>query len=608
MTVDKKRIKALLTGLSAFDDLDPETLDEIAMTIELRRVPTGETLIEQDSQAESLYLVASGRFRVSRDGQTIATVGVGEPLGELSFFSGGRRTASVSALRDSEVLSLTRESFDAVAQQHPALPQAILGAVSARLAAVTSKAPALSPMAGLVVSITPVAGAEPLPEALVDGLLQSAEKMDHLNIHTTDTAPVSAGPEALAEWFAPLERASERHILLVRDPAATPDWARFAETRSDSRFRVGRLGATPPAPQADSLAVAAHDHLVLWRPTTSTPISGTAAWLSGRDLAMHHHLALDDPGDFARLLRFACDRALGLVLAGGGAFGTAHVGAFRAMSEAGIPVDYIGGTSVGAAMAAAIAQALAPEEIMRRCNEIFVTSRAMNRLNVPLYSVLDHRIFDAQLSKHFGDGLIEDLAMPFFAVSSSLSRNDIHIHRTGPIWKAVRASGSIPALLPPVLTDDGDVLIDGGLLDNVPLDAMRLTKSGPNIVLDFNHGNNWRVQADYDALPGRLGALRGFLFKRSRKTRFPRIPSILSRSMIINSRREAGRMDMGRDILIKLPTAPRASFLDWTKGRQNYEAGYQALAQALAGTDPGTAPDVRLREAVRIMSEMASTA
>ncbi|HKL65150.1 MAG TPA: cyclic nucleotide-binding and patatin-like phospholipase domain-containing protein [Roseovarius sp.] len=605
MIVDKKRIKDLLTGLSVFDGLDPETLDEIALTVSLRRVPTGETLIEQDSRAESLYLVASGRFRVARDGQAIATVGVGEPLGELSFFSGGRRTASVSALRDSEVLSLTREGFEAVARHHAALPQAILATVSARLAAVTAKAPVLSPMAGLVVSVGPVAGGEPLPELLVDGLLRSAEKMDHLNVHTADTAPVSAGPDALAEWFAPLERAGERHILLVRDPQAEPDWARFAETRSDSRFRVGRLDATPPAPHPDALAVEPRDHLVLWRPASTTPISGTTDWLSGRDLAMHHHLALDDPGDFARLLRFASDRALGLVLAGGGAFGTAHVGAFRAMFEAGIPVDFIGGTSVGAAMAAAIAQALPADEIMRRCNEIFVTSRAMNRLNVPLYSVLDHRVFDAQLAKHFGDGLIEDLAMPFFAVSSNLSCNDIHVHRSGPLWKAVRSSGSIPALLPPVLTDEGDVLIDGGLLDNVPLDAMRLIKSGPNIVFDFNHGNDWRVQADYDALPGRLGALRGFLFKRSRKNRFPRIPSILSRSMIINSRREAGRMDMGRDILVRLPTAPRASFLDWTKGQQNYEIGHRALAGALAGTDPAAAPDARLREAVRNMAVSA---
>lgn len=601
MSVDEKRIKSLLAGLSVFDGLDPEALDEIARAVTLRRVATGETLIEQDSRADTFYLVASGRFRVARDGQAIATVGVGEPLGELAFFSGGLRTARVTALRESEVLSLTREGFDAVARHHPALPQAILATVAGRLAAVTAKAPALSPMAGLVVSVGPVAGGEPLPEALVDGVMRAARALGGLNVHTAETAPGTAGPEALAEWFAPLERAGERHILLVRDAQATPDWARFAETRSDSRFRVGRLAAEPPALQPDTLAVEPRDHLVLWRPHADTPISGTPGWLAGRDVEMHHHLALDAPGDFARVLRFASDRALGVVLAGGGAFGTAHVGALRAMSEAGIPVDYIGGTSVGAAMAAAVAQALPPEEIMRRCNEIFVTSRAMNRLNVPLYSVLDHRIFDAQLAKHYGTGLIEDLAMPYFAVSSNLSCNDIHLHRSGPLWKAVRASGSIPALLPPVLTGEGEVLTDGGLLENVPVETMRRVKAGPNVVFDFNHGSGWRVQADYDALPGRLGALRGFLFKRSRKMRFPRIPSILSRAMIINSRREAGRRDMGRDILVRLPTAPRANFLDWTKGQQNYEIGHRAMAAALAGTDAGAVPDVRMREAARAM-------
>lgn len=607
MTVDAQRIRTLLAGLPVFEGLADETLEEIIAEVELRAIASGETLIEQDSHPDALYLVASGRFRVVRDGKCIATVGVGEPLGELAFFSGGLRTANVTALRDSEVLSLTRAGFDTVARHHPALPRAILGTVAARLAAVTARTPALSPMAGLVVSIAPVAGADPLPDSFVDGLRQAADRIDDLHIHTGDSAPVASGPAALADWFAPLERAGARHLLLVRDPQAAPDWARFAEARSDSRFRVGRLGATPPAPLAGTVPVDPRDHLVLWRPDAATPISGTADWLTGRDLAMHHHLALDHPGDFARLLRFACDRAVGLVLAGGGAFGTAHVGAYRALSEAGIPVDFIGGTSVGAAMAAAIAQALPPDEIMRRCNEIFVTSRAMNRLNVPLYSVLDHRIFDAQLAKHYGDGLIEDLALPFFAVSSNLSRNDTHIHRSGPLWRAVRSSGSIPALLPPILTKEGDVLIDGGLLDNVPLTVMRQIKSGPNIVFDFNHGSNWRVQADYDALPGRFGALRGFLFKRSRKNRFPRIPSILSRSMIINSRREAGRMEMGRDILVKLPTAQRANFLDWSKGQQNYEIAHRALAEALAATDPQASPAARMRAvAGRIAGAMAA--
>lgn len=114
--------------------------------------------------------------------------------------------------------------------------------------------------------------------------------------------------------------------------------------------------------------------------------------------------------------------------------------------------------------------------------------------------------------------------MPFFAVSSSLSRNDIYVHHSGPVWKAVRSSGSIPALLPSTLSGEGEVLIDGGLMENVPLETMRRVKSGPNIVLDFNHGSNWRVQADYDALPGRPGALRGFLFKAPERPGFRASP------------------------------------------------------------------------------------
>lgn len=590
-------VETLVTSLN-LQGLDNNALALITETASIRSHDSGEVLIRKGDAAHTLYLVLSGRFRVVNDGATIATIGPGEPIGELAFFAGGRRTADVVAMRDSRVLELDRQGYDALVVAHPALVATILSTVSARLAAVAARAAALPPQAGRVVTLVG-ASADPLPQALIDGLQAAAARHGGLWLHDGSAAPVDAGPGALAEWLRVLETGRGRHLLVVRDPASNPVWAAFATGSADSLIVAGPLNC-PVAPQQDGIEARARLatyqpvlQLVLWRDRADQPIQGTPAWLAGRNVALHHHLALDQPADFNRMVRFCCDEARGLVLAGGGAFGTAHLGAYKALQEAGIAVDFIGGTSVGAAMAAALARGLDIDEIMRRCNDIFVANKAMGRLTAPLYSVLNHRVFDEQLELHFGNNPVEDMPLNFFAMASNLSRNAPHVIRSGPLWRAVRASGSIPALLPPVLTDEGEVLIDGGLFDNLPLQVMRQLKSGPNIAMDFPVGQHWRVDADYAALPRPFRAAAGLILGRiarpARARRFPRIASVLSRAMTMNSRRLIAETDLGRDVLIELPVRNGASFLDWTRGQDHFNHANRLLREALAQNQTGLA-------------------
>lgn len=589
-----------LRHVAVFARVEQAILAEIASTAKLREVPSGAVLIRQGDRAEALYLVVSGRFRVSNAGVAIAMIGPGAPIGELAFFAGGTRTADVTAMRDSLVMELDRAGYDSVVRAHPELASEILSAVSARLAAVTARAAPLPPQAGRVVMLVGIADGT-LPAPLVEGVRAAAERRGDVTVVEAGDAPVSRGRAGLAEWLREHEARMGRVILVVRDPAAEPDWATFVAGACDSQFMVGPLSeARPPLPGSFEARVLAVEHgpgrqLVLWRERATAEISGTPAWLAGRNIALHHHLALDSAEDFQRLLRFMCDDARGLVLSGGGAFGTAHLGAFKALREAGVAIDFIGGTSVGAAMAAALASGLDPDEIMRRCDEIFVTSKAMGRYTAPLYSVLNHRVFDEQLAKHYGSAPVEDLPVNLFAVASSLSDNDIRVIRTGPVWKAVRASGSIPALLPPVIGEGGEVLIDGGLFDNLPLGVMRRLKAGPNIAMDFGLGRGWRVEADYDALPGPFAAALGLVLGRrgrpARLGRFPRIAPVLSRAMTMNSRRRIAETDFGADILLDLPVDPKANFLDWRRGGAHYATAHRELAAALARARATEAPD-----------------
>ena len=177
---------------------------------------------------------------------------------------------------------------------------------------------------------------------------------------------------------------------------------------------------------------------------THGPIAGTARWLAPRNIAMHHHVALDNVGDAERLYRFINGTALGLVACGGGAYCAAHVGLYKALVQSGLTFDIMGGTSGGGAMTAAFAMGTDPDEVDRATHDIFVTNRAMRRYTWPRYSLLDHTHYDRQLAKYYSGVDIEDLWIPYFCVSTNLSSYDLHRHRQGDLWGAVRASGLDP--------------------------------------------------------------------------------------------------------------------------------------------------------------------
>lgn len=339
--------------------------------------------------------------------------------------------------------------------------------------------------------------------------------------------------------------------------------------------------AISAAEHAISRAVSPENrHLIVLRSGPDAPIVHTECWTVPREFALHHHVALGCDQDFARLCRFVTGTALGVVLCGGGAFGSGHLGAIKALVEHGIAIDMIGGTSAGAAVAGAFAMGLEPDRVMDLCEEVFVTSKALRKLTVPLYSVIDHHTLDRSMKEHYGLRRIEDLPINFFAAATSLTRHDLSILQRGELWRAVRASGSIPALLPPMVAEDGEVFIDGALIDNVPISAMRDLKAGPNLVFNFRQENEWRVRSSYDQLPGRFGAFLRLFVKR--KPRFPKIFSILSRTMIVSSRRQIEHISTEGDVVIELATPPGMGFLDWTKGRRYFERSYREMSAALA--------------------------
>ena len=197
----------------------------------------------------------------------------------------------------------------------------------------------------------------------------------------------------------------------------------------------------------------------------------------------HFHIRLHSEADIARVARCLTGRGLGIVLSGGGARGFAHIGVIKALRQARIPIDLIGGTSMGAIVAAGVALEWDDKEMYERMHDGFVRSNPVNDYAVPVVALIKGRKVERRLRRHFARTRVEDMWRPYFAVASNLSNGDVAVMRRGPLWRALRASIAIPGLLPPVI-ESGDVLTDGGVMNNLPCDIMDGIRRGPVIGVD----------------------------------------------------------------------------------------------------------------------------
>ncbi|MEO1488525.1 MAG: cyclic nucleotide-binding and patatin-like phospholipase domain-containing protein [Pseudomonadota bacterium] len=574
--------------IEAFAHLSQAALAQLEAASETRIIKGGEMLVRYGEASDALYIVSAGRFHVQLpDGRVVAEIEAGEPVGELAFFSGGTRTADVRASRDSEVFALTREAYDRVVESHREITESILATVARRLAATTASAKAMEAKPGRVVALLPAAGSR-IPEDLAEQLTASLSKYDAPRLVCDVDMPSGLGPEdaQFGHWIAELEASAGRILLKASDNEA---WNRAIARNSDDVLLIAPLSDSDPAlSELETYALPlfhpGNRMLMLWRERATQAISGTIAWLDARHVKLHHHVPLDSEAAFDRVARFMAGRANGVVLAGGGALGCAHIGVMRALIENGVPIDYYGGTSAGAAMGGALARGLSAQETLDQMQEMFIANKAMKRVTIPVHSFLDPRVFDDQLRERYGTQDIADLPYNFFGVSTNLSTNGIYVHTRGPLWEAVRASGSLPTILPPLITEAGDILVDGGVLDNIPVAIMRELKAGPNVVvaLRSDAGAAWRINASYSDVRTPAQLARDIVLRRKPDHEFPSLIEIMSRSMVVASEGTVEASLAAADALLVPPIPEDMQILDWHLGKDVAEAARRYTAEAIA--------------------------
>jgi len=185
-----------------------------------------------------------------------------------------------------------------------------------------------------------------------------------------------------------------------------------------------------------------------------------------------------DADDLGRLARLLTRRGVGLVLSGGGARGFAHLGVIRALREARVPIDFVGGSSIGSIIAAGVAVGWSDDEMRMRYRRSFVDTNPVNDYTFPFVALTRGRKVSRLLQREYGDVLIEEPAPAFFfCVSANLTTGRALEHRDGRLADALRASVAIPGVMPPAYRGE-DVLVDGAAINNLPVDIMHTTHRG----------------------------------------------------------------------------------------------------------------------------------
>lgn len=562
-----------------FGPMDAAGFAELSAQVQWTSLNSGEVLFRAGDPADCAYIVVSGRLRIVAqdiDGgeRLLNEVGRGETLGEMALLDRAPRSATAYAVRDSDLVKFPSQRFDRLLEEHPRALRHIARFVIDRLRhqSASVHSPARSSLSAAVIAASPGVAASEFATRLTHALSthgsaflvsrQSAERA--LGLRSGDPAlTAEPGRIRLTEWAAGL---SEHHHFLVyaADPQWT-DWTNWVSGQADHILIVADGNSDPEVGEVEKRlgerwhwVRAPRRSLVLLRRAGESP-TRTSAWLGPRTLDEHFHASADSNADFARLARVLTGRAVGLVLGGGGARGFAHIGVIRALADVGVPVDSVGGTSIGSIIGAGLAMGLDADRIQVESKRHF---SAIFDPTLPLVSILAGRRVSSRLAGAFGELQIEDLEIPFFCVSTNLTRASETVHTRGSLAAALRASISLPGVLPPV-AQKHELLIDGGVLNNLPSDVMAARLRGGEVVaVDITPEVD--LSAAFEA-PSELSGwsvLWQRIRPRGRALEVPHIINILARSTVVASAaaRRKRETDPQASLYLSMPVAEWGMF------------------------------------------------
>ena len=548
-------------GFPLFAECDDQCVMRLIAEATWFALPGGSDLDRDGENDEAVFLVVSGRLavHVADDKgieRVVAQVPAGETAGEMSLIAGDAHSARLVAMRDSELLRLSKAAFTRLTAREPRIMTTLTRLIIRRLRATTARAAALMrPKTFAMIPLEPAADALGFAASLSGALGAMGLKVAVFDLrHRSDSAETQTNAEARNDL-----------VIYVGDEAGST-WSQHCIRQADRVMLLTRAGSTAQGRAFEQVAAAGRKYELVVLHGAANENGALLAAAEGR-----HNIRMERRTDVARLARLMTGRAVGLVLAGGGARGYANIGAVKALREAGIVIDMAGGASIGGVIAAGVAMDWSDDEIAERMRATFIKAKPLNDYTMPFVALLRGGKVARELKRHFGEIGIEDMPLPFFCMTSDLTSGLAVAHRTGPVWRALKAGVSIPGLLPPVVID-GHLHADGGIMNNLPADVMATEARGPIVAIDVTG------EAGISYADERLGDENWWqAWRRRRRGGAPGLSAILMRAGTVGNEIQRRIARAQADLVID-PPLDGIGLTHWKKFDAAVAAGYRAVS------------------------------
>ncbi len=591
MKETERKVRRILEAYFGSDP-DPSLVDAFR-PVALRG---GDWLFREGDTGDSLYFLVRGRLQAwagdGRQARLLGEIVPGDSVGEAGLLSGAPRSAGIRAIRDSLLIRLDKEPFEALAARHPAMVMKL----AARVAELMQRnliGTGRGQRSYSTICLVRVGSSQRVHdsvEALAAslcrdrrGLALGRRRLDAAGAPNLLESDGSLG-EDLRSWLA--DREDEHDVLLYLCDAEDSAWTRFALRQSDLTLWMADAADSPIPNAAERSLQPAGSQALVMHHAAGADIQGTSAWLEPRSVSFHLHLRDGEAGDRKRLERVLRGEAIGLVLGAGAVRGLSELGVYKAMVELGVPVDWVGGSSIGSIVAGAIARGWDPEHAIAMARESFVGGKPFSDYTVPVISLIRGQRMVRLLRKHL-DLDIEDLPIPYFCVSSRLDRGEVLVHEEGNLVEAIRASAALPGVLPPAVVDS-ELVVDGAVLNNLPVDIMLQKPVGQVIAVDVSFQGARKV--DFEETPTSWAVLRSRWLPFRERYRVPSMATLILRSTEIGTLVQSRQRGAAADLLIT-PDVRQFRMTDVRAFdaivKRGYEAGRETLSAWLESQESG---------------------
>ncbi|KTC81836.1 cyclic nucleotide-binding and patatin-like phospholipase domain-containing protein [Legionella cincinnatiensis] len=582
----EKEIYDFIKMYEPFCALSDACLRKLSHILEIESHAGDALLIKKGDQTNDLYILIKGRlfYQVTDVEDNVTYQGEmneGSIIGEMSLLSDLPRSANVYTLRDSIILKLSKNNFLKLSKTYPELLNKITQFTIKRL---TNSLQGVPPSASRNKSIA-IIPIKPIPDfefQLQEIIFRHSygEKILLLTSHCVEIqknfldANGNMSNEGIL-WINQQEKEFS-FIFYLADETLT-SWTKFCIRQADSlAFLAIAEEHDPDLSEVENYIIESQHHfakrniLILLHNTATRP-SNTQNWLQKRSVNAHYHIRKNTTAGISRMMRIFTDNTISLVLSGGGARGLAHIGVYRLLEERGIPVDYIAGTSMGAMLAATFAMGYTSNEIFDLVEEYLIKGAKID-FTFPYIAIAAGKRAADNLMRLYGEkNQIEDLWLNYFCVSTDLISQNSYVHDRGLLWESIRSSISLPFIYPPVAFND-KLLIDGGVLNNIPIDVMRRYSNSSKIIAS-------NISSKHSFQPTRLPySLSGWklLYNKflGKKTLPISLGELVLQLLTISSQQNTERVMSMADYGISLKVE-QFGILDFKKYKEITDAGYQ---------------------------------